>query len=267
MATTSPFDNITATTVNKVTITTPASGATLTILNGKTLGVLKSINLDGTDSTTMTFPSTSGTVVAFSSVAQGDLVYALTATTFSRLAKDTNATRYLSNQGTSNAPSWNQINLANGVTGTLPIANGGTGQTSFNKVRVQQVASPAQSIATATFTKVNFGTKNEDGGNNFASGTYTAPRTGHLMITGGISWQIFSGAAAQTIIEIYRNGSSALRISNQATASGAQPTYPSCAILSVTASDTIEIYVYQNSGSSQNLETGSACHLEIAYLP
>lgn len=57
------------------------------------------------------------------SIAQGDLIYGSAANTFSALAKDTNATRYLSNQGTSNNPSWNQVNLANGVTGNLPVTN------------------------------------------------------------------------------------------------------------------------------------------------
>lgn len=63
------------------------------------------------------------------SQAQGDLLYRDT-TEWARLAKDTNSTRYLSNQGSSNNPSWNQVNLANGVTGTLPVGNGGTGTTS-----------------------------------------------------------------------------------------------------------------------------------------
>lgn len=56
-------------------------------------------------------------------VSQGDMIYALTSSALATLAKDTNATRYMSNQGTSNAPSWNQVNLANGVTGSLPNAN------------------------------------------------------------------------------------------------------------------------------------------------
>ena len=57
-------------------------------------------------------------------LAQGDLIYGdAAANTFARLAKDANATRYLSNQGTSNGPSWNQVNLANGVTGNLPVTN------------------------------------------------------------------------------------------------------------------------------------------------
>lgn len=57
------------------------------------------------------------------SLTQGDLIYGSAANTFSALAKDTNSTRYLSNQGTSNNPSWNQVNLANGVTGNLPVGN------------------------------------------------------------------------------------------------------------------------------------------------
>jgi hypothetical protein len=64
-------------------------------------------------------------------VAQGDLWYGSASGITSALAKDANATRYLSNQGTSNNPSWNQVNLANGVTGTLAAGNGGTGITSL----------------------------------------------------------------------------------------------------------------------------------------
>lgn len=52
----------TATSVNKVTITAPASSATLTIANGKTLTANHSLTLAGTDSTVMTFPSTSATI-------------------------------------------------------------------------------------------------------------------------------------------------------------------------------------------------------------
>lgn len=53
----------TATSINKVAITAPASSATLTIANGKTLTANNSLTLAGTDSTAMTFPGTSDTVV------------------------------------------------------------------------------------------------------------------------------------------------------------------------------------------------------------
>ena len=51
-----------ATTVNKVTFTAPATGSTLTIADGKTLTASNSITLAGTDSTTMTFPPASASV-------------------------------------------------------------------------------------------------------------------------------------------------------------------------------------------------------------
>ena len=52
----------TVTSVNKVAITAPATSATLTIADGKTLTVSHSLTLAGTDSTTMTFPSTSASI-------------------------------------------------------------------------------------------------------------------------------------------------------------------------------------------------------------
>jgi hypothetical protein len=51
-----------ATTINRVALTTPATGSTLTIADGKTLTASNSITLAGTDSTTMTFPAASATV-------------------------------------------------------------------------------------------------------------------------------------------------------------------------------------------------------------
>jgi hypothetical protein len=50
------------TTVNNVTITKPVSRATLTIASGKTATISKTLTLTGTDSTTMTFPTTSATI-------------------------------------------------------------------------------------------------------------------------------------------------------------------------------------------------------------
>ena len=61
----------------------------------------------------------------------GDIIYASAANTPARLAKDANATRYLANTGTSNVPAWNQVNVANGITGTMTVGNGGTGATTL----------------------------------------------------------------------------------------------------------------------------------------
>lgn len=64
-------------------------------------------------------------------VAQGDILYGSALGVVSNLAKIATATRYLSNTGTNNNPAWSQVNLADGVTGTLLIANGGTNITSY----------------------------------------------------------------------------------------------------------------------------------------
>jgi hypothetical protein len=62
---------------------------------------------------------------------QGDLIYGSAANTPARLAKDANSTRSLTNTGSSNNPAWAQVALATGVSGTLPVANGGTNLTSL----------------------------------------------------------------------------------------------------------------------------------------
>ncbi len=49
-------------TINKLTLTQPATGATVTIADGKTITVNNSLTLNGTDSTTITFPASSATV-------------------------------------------------------------------------------------------------------------------------------------------------------------------------------------------------------------
>lgn len=101
---------------------------------------------DPTADRTYTFPNSSITVAGLASamtgtfdgnnfaggaIGQGDILYGSAAGTISELAKDTNATRYLSNTGASNNPAWAQVNLTNGVTGTLPIGNGGLGLTTI----------------------------------------------------------------------------------------------------------------------------------------
>lgn len=52
----------TATSVNKMAITAPATSSTLAVADGKTLTASNTLTLAGTDATTMTFPSTSQTV-------------------------------------------------------------------------------------------------------------------------------------------------------------------------------------------------------------
>ena len=85
----------------------------------------------GAELTQAEFIASDGTGHVFESQAQGDILYATSTTVLSRLGKDANATRALTNTGTNNNPAWAQIALATGVSGTLPVGNGGTGATTL----------------------------------------------------------------------------------------------------------------------------------------
>jgi hypothetical protein len=111
----------TATSVNKVTITAPATSAVLTIANGKTLTVNNSITFAGTDATTMTLPSTNATL-ARTDAAQtftGDQTFDNIVGTVQSLsgAGAVNITQ-LTTAFTSTATG-NALTLANGVVGEL----------------------------------------------------------------------------------------------------------------------------------------------------
>lgn len=75
----------------------------------------------------ITGTGTIGSTVYPGTYTQGDILYASAANTLSALAKNATATRYLSNTGTSNNPAWAQVDVTNGITGTVPVGNGGTG--------------------------------------------------------------------------------------------------------------------------------------------
>lgn len=107
-----------------------ANGTALTSINDTnvTLSLGGSPTIALLNATSMTLGWTGQLSVSrggtgLSTFSQGDLIYASAANTLSALAKDTNSTRYLSNQGASNNPSWSQVNLANGVTANLPVTN------------------------------------------------------------------------------------------------------------------------------------------------
>lgn len=131
-----------------VTNTSPSSGGTVTSVAALTLGSIGT-DLSSSVANSTTTPVITLNVPTASAVnrgvlsssdwstfngkqntlvgSQGDTLYFSALNTISNLAKDTNSSRYLSNTGASNSPLWAQINLTDGVTGILPITNGGTG--------------------------------------------------------------------------------------------------------------------------------------------
>lgn len=144
-----------ATSINKVAITAPATSATLAIANSKTLTVSNTLTLAGTDSTTMTFPSTSATIartdagqtftggntfssaVTFSALTAGRIPFSGTAglqTDSANLAWDNSNTRL--NIGSPTSTSNRDIYLQKTVNGDLAIvaenlSSGTAGQSYF----------------------------------------------------------------------------------------------------------------------------------------
>jgi len=140
---------VSGTTLSRDTVLASSAGApTKTNFSAGTKDVFvtytaaRSVNVDGSSIDTFGLGA-----------AQGDLLYASGTDNFVLLPKNTTATRYLANTGTTNNPQWNQINLANGVTGTLPVLNGGTGQTSYVNGELLIGNTTGNTLAKATLTQ------------------------------------------------------------------------------------------------------------------
>lgn len=131
-----------------------SSSGTLSFSDGSVHSILlDSVALSGAGQVTGTLGTTQGGT-NLTSYTQGDILYSSATNTLSKLAKNTTASRYLSNTGTSNNPAWAQINLANGVTGTLPIANGGV-----SLITGDFTAQSAANATVVTVTSPNDGNK------------------------------------------------------------------------------------------------------------
>lgn len=115
----------TAATTNHAVQIGNASGQLTSVAVGTSGQLFQSAGAADPGWTTSTYPSTN---------AQGDLIYGSGANALSTLAKNASATRYLANTGAANSPAWDQINMANGVTGTLTVPNGGTGAGSLTGI-------------------------------------------------------------------------------------------------------------------------------------
>lgn len=86
-----------------------------------------------------------------SSYAVGDLLYAGTTTTLTKLAAAA-VGNVLRAKGTGTAPAWEQVVLTTDVTGILPVANGGTGAATLaaNNVLLGNGTSAVQEVAPGT---------------------------------------------------------------------------------------------------------------------
>jgi Chaperone of endosialidase len=95
-----------------------------------------------------TVPATAGGT-GQTSYAVGDLLYADTTTTLTKLA-DVATGNALISGGVSTAPSWGKIGLATHVSGVLPVANGGTNASSASITAFNNITGYSASGATGT---------------------------------------------------------------------------------------------------------------------
>jgi hypothetical protein len=130
-----------------------------------------------------------------SSVAQGDLIYGSASNTLVALAKNTTATRYLSNTGASNNPAWAQIDLTDGVTGILPAGNGGTGN------GFTQFSGPTTSTKTITLPDSNATMARTD-----AAQTFTGDQTfAATLIKNQVNAGSSGSPANDVVLQFYNN--------------------------------------------------------------
>jgi hypothetical protein len=181
---------LSVTTVNKVTITAPATSATLTIADGKTATINNTITFAGTDSTTMTFPAATATVAGL-----GTTQTFTGQNKFNNLIDVNNAVTVTSNAGT--VPVTYRLNtFTNSSAATMSITMTTTsavdGQMSI--VRIYDFSAAAQTISWPSGS--GFGTENSTVSvPTTSNGSTTLPLTVGFMYNSQTSkWRCIASA-------------------------------------------------------------------------
>ena len=139
------------------------------------------------------------------------------------------------------------------VTGNIPVNNTAPLFIAY--------ANDAQTIATATFTKVQCNTEVADTNSNYDHSTnyrFTPTVAGYYQITGAVGWTT-APANGDGFIALYKNGSVYRYISNRTTPSSANRFLAgTCLMYMNGTTDYVELYVYQNTGGNLTTFAGSS---------
>lgn len=137
---------------------------------------------------------------------------------------------------------------------TLPAVSG---TVMVNGPAFSAYANTLQAISNATFTQITFGVEEFDTNSNFSASRFTPTVAGYYQLCGAIS---INGLINSRVICIYKNGAEFKRCVMMGGYSNlGSTTYPFSALVQANGStDYFEIYVYQDSGTSQNANAGQS---------
>jgi len=154
-------------------------------------------------------------------------------------------------------------------TGTLQLQSGGTTIATISSTGITtQVGAPAfsayasatQSVTTATFTKVTFGTEDFDTNSNFASSTFTPTVAGYYQLNATCMFTS-TLVTQRRIISVYKNGSAYARLidSSISTPSGENDIASGSIIVYANGStDYFEVYIYLAGTGTLTLSTATS---------
>jgi hypothetical protein len=152
--------------------------------------------------------------------------------------------------------------------GSAWVAVGGGGTTFAGASATN--TSATLSVANITFTAITFAQENFDTNayhstsSNTSRMTIPAGKGGYYQVNGSVRWD--ANTTADRSLYIYKNGAEYVR--SILTPSAQYPTQSVNAIISVVATDYLELFVYQASGGTRTAETSQddGCIFSIGYL-
>jgi len=116
--------------------------------------------------------------------------------------------------------------------------------------------SSAQTLASSTVTKVTWNQENFDVGGNFASDKFTAPIAGKYHMNALVTMSTIIAGAGIGLIW-YKNGSVFRNGHHQSTEINITFALQASGVFDLSASDYLELFIFQGSGSSETIGTAN----------